>query len=47
MTEDHRDPVCGMTGTLERHGRWFCSERCAEAFVRGAAGRRILFTDYP
>ncbi|MDP3702923.1 MAG: permease [Candidatus Omnitrophota bacterium] len=25
---DRRDPICGMTGTIERHGRWFCSERC-------------------
>ncbi|MBI4597853.1 MAG: heavy metal translocating P-type ATPase [Candidatus Omnitrophica bacterium] len=29
-----RDPICGMTGTIERHGRWFCSERCAAEFER-------------
>jgi uncharacterized membrane protein YraQ (UPF0718 family) len=26
-----------MTGTLERHGRWFCSESCAERFARQQA----------
>ena len=37
-----RDPVCGMTGVFERHGHWFCSERCAEEFSRrtAAASRR-------
>lgn len=33
------DPMCGMTGVMERHGRWFCSERCAEAFARQAAAK--------
>jgi len=23
-----------MTGTIERHGRWFCSERCAAEYAR-------------
>jgi len=27
-----RDPVCGMAGVIERHGRWFCSERCVREF---------------
>ena len=31
-----RDPVCGMTGTIERHGHWFCSERCIAAYERRA-----------
>ncbi len=26
------DPICGMVGTIERDGHWFCSERCAEQF---------------
>ena len=29
-----RDPICGMTGVLERHGEWFCSERCVQEFER-------------
>ncbi len=29
-----RDPICGMAGVLERHGRWFCSEGCAERYAR-------------
>ena len=33
---NRRDPVCGMTGTLERHGHWFCSERCIAAYERRA-----------
>ncbi len=33
-----RDPICGMAGVLERHGQWFCSERCAEAFERRQKG---------
>jgi uncharacterized membrane protein YraQ (UPF0718 family) len=28
MSEDRRDPICGMTGVIERQGHWFCSERC-------------------
>src|SRR3989338_6512548 len=32
-----RDPVCGMTGGLERHGHWFCSEHCAQEYARRAA----------
>ena len=34
---DRRDPVCGMTGTIERHGHWFCSERCADEYARRTA----------
>lgn len=33
MTADRRDPVCGMQGTLERDGQWFCSERCAAVYA--------------
>jgi len=32
-----RDPICGMTGVIERHGQWFCSERCAAQFARRQA----------
>ena len=32
-----RDPICGMQGTLERHGRWFCSEECATEYARSLA----------
>src|SRR3989338_3074903 len=36
---DRRDPICGMAGTIERHGHWFCSERCiAEHERRMSAG---------
>jgi hypothetical protein len=36
-----RDPICGMQGTLERHGQWFCSEGCAAQYAtRLAAGSR-------
>ena len=31
------DPVCGMIGSIERHGHWFCSAACIAAFERGAA----------
>ena len=37
-----------MAGVLERHGRWFCSEACAETFARPAdrgAVRRRIWTD--
>ena len=27
-----RDPICGMQGSLERHGRWFCSEACVAEY---------------
>ena len=27
------DPICGMTGVIERHEQWFCSERCAAQYV--------------
>ncbi len=41
-----RDPVCGMTGTIERHGHRFCSERCIAAYERRAHAaprlRRLL-----
>lgn len=30
----YKDPICGMTGVIERHGHWFCSERCAAEFGR-------------
>ncbi len=30
---DHRDPICGMQGSIPRHGRWFCSEDCAAAYA--------------
>ena len=29
-----KDPMCGMTGAIERHGHWFCSERCIAEFER-------------
>ena len=32
--ESRRDPICGMTGVLERHGLWFCSERCITEYER-------------
>ncbi len=28
------DPICGMSGVIERHGHWFCSERCVAEFER-------------
>lgn len=31
---DKTDPICGMQGTLPRHGRWFCSEGCAAEYAR-------------
>jgi len=36
---DRRDPICGMQGTLERHGRWFCSKRCAADFLKRRASQ--------
>ncbi len=37
VTHQMKDPICGMTGVIERHGRWFCSEGCIAAFERGGA----------
>ncbi len=34
MSAAPRDPMCGMTGVMERHGQWFCSERCAADYAR-------------
>jgi len=34
MSEERRDPICGMTGSIERHGHWFCSERCIAEYER-------------
>ena len=28
------DPICGMPGVIERHGQWFCSDRCIAEFER-------------
>ena len=33
-TRDMKDPICGMTGTIEHDGRWFCSEGCIAEFKR-------------
>jgi len=40
---EHRDPVCGMSGVLKRHGQWFCSDACAAVYAaqrEQAEGRR-------
>ena len=37
-----RDPICGMTGTIERHGHWFCSEGCIAEFERRGAGTSVF-----
>lgn len=31
---DRRDPICGMVGTLERHGHWFCSLGCLATYEK-------------
>lgn len=36
---DRRDPICGMQGSIERHGHWFCSQRCIDEFERGRSRR--------
>ena len=36
-----RDPVCGMPGAIERHGHWFCSERCIVEFERRASSHAV------
>ena len=33
-TINKRDPICGMTGALERYGQWFCSEQCIAEYER-------------
>lgn len=43
-SDDRRDPICGMTGVLERHGHWFCSERCIEAFERRPTSKVLATT---
>ena len=32
--EDRTDPVCGMQGTIEKHGHWFCSKNCVEKWEK-------------
>ncbi len=45
----HRDPICGMPGVIERHGQWFCSERCAAQFEgqASAAGHQAGGRGHP
>ena len=31
---DKRDPICGMQGTIKKHGHWFCSQACIEKYER-------------
>lgn len=49
MPADRRDPICGMRGTIERHGWWFCSDACAAEFLKRKADtktrRRYPFLD--
>jgi uncharacterized membrane protein YraQ (UPF0718 family) len=35
-----QDPVCGMTGVIERLGQWFCSEHCVAEFERRMTSER-------
>lgn len=37
---NRKDPICGMTGVIERHGHWFCSERCAAIFAEASYCKR-------
>ncbi|MBU4406245.1 MAG: permease, partial [Candidatus Altiarchaeota archaeon] len=32
--EDQADPVCGMQGIIEKHGHWFCSQKCIEKWEK-------------
>ncbi|MCG2783237.1 MAG: permease [Candidatus Altiarchaeales archaeon] len=32
--EDQTDPVCGMQGIIEKHGHWFCSQKCIEKWEK-------------
>ena len=32
--KDRTDPVCGMQGTIEKHGHWFCSQNCVEKWEK-------------
>ncbi|MCK4531977.1 MAG: hypothetical protein KAT94_03850 [Candidatus Aenigmarchaeota archaeon] len=32
--EDRRDPVCGMKGTIRKHGHYFCSQHCIEKYEK-------------
>ena len=34
---DRRDPICGMQGSIEKQGRWFCSRGCIAEFERRQA----------
>ncbi len=31
---DKTDPICGMKGTIEAHGHYFCSEACKEKYEK-------------
>jgi len=42
---NNTDPICGMTGTLERHGRWFCSERCIAEYDRRPVRAKRWYLD--
>lgn len=38
MSQDYRDPICGMRGTLSRYDHWFCNEGCASEYARRQRG---------
>lgn len=38
--DSHRDPVCGMTGTIEKHGNWFCSPACIARYEEQLRAKR-------
>ncbi len=33
-SNDRRDPICGMVGTIERHSHWFCSVVCLAKYEK-------------
>ncbi|MEA1994087.1 MAG: permease [Euryarchaeota archaeon] len=34
MGENKIDPICGMKGTIQAHGQYFCSEHCIEKYEK-------------
>ena len=34
MKENKTDPICGMQGTIPKHGHYFCSEHCIKKYEK-------------
>ena len=42
LNKERRDPVCGMIGSIEKNGNWFCSTACVGRYERGLTAAPAL-----